>query len=71
MIKEIDSAKCNGCGMCVNFCPMDVLLLDDSGVASIAYPDDCMTCYNCELQCPMGAVKVDPFRKAIPPMITY
>jgi len=28
MIAEIDVAKCTGCRICVDFCPMDVLRLD-------------------------------------------
>lgn len=27
--------------------------------ADIAYPDDCQLCYQCELECPTGAIKVD------------
>lgn len=39
--------------------------------AYIAYPQSCMTCYNCELECPSEAISVDPFRKPIPPLIKY
>lgn len=39
--------------------------------AYIAYPQSCMTCYNCELECPSKAVYVDPFRKPMPDLITY
>jgi NAD-dependent dihydropyrimidine dehydrogenase PreA subunit len=30
--------------------------------AVIAYPLDCMTCFNCELECDPGAVYVSPER---------
>lgn len=39
--------------------------------AYIAYFENCMVCYNCELECPSKAVNVDPFRKFIPPLIAY
>lgn len=29
----------------------------------IAYTDDCMTCFNCELHCPTGAIFVHPFKE--------
>lgn len=39
--------------------------------AYIAYPQSCMTCYNCELACPSEAVNVGPFRKVMPDLIRY
>lgn len=29
----------------------------------ITYTDDCMTCFNCELNCPSGAIYVHPFKE--------
>ena len=34
--------------------------------AVIAYNDDCMTCYSCELHCPAGAIDVHPFKERLP-----
>lgn len=34
--------------------------------ARIAYNDDCMTCYTCELRCPSGAINVHPFKEVLP-----
>ena len=34
--------------------------------AHIAYPDDCMTCFACEVRCPVGAIDVDPFKEFHP-----
>jgi len=28
----------------------------------IAYPDDCMTCFTCEIDCPEDAITVAPWR---------
>jgi NAD-dependent dihydropyrimidine dehydrogenase PreA subunit len=35
-------------------------------LAYIAYPEDCMTCYDCEVQCPVDAIKVHPFKEVLP-----
>ena len=34
--------------------------------AYIAYPEDCMTCYTCELKCPYDAIYVHPFKEILP-----
>lgn len=34
--------------------------------ASIAHPDDCMTCFGCEMACPAGAIYVDPIKEDWP-----
>jgi len=41
------------------------------GRAHIAYPDDCMTCFECELECPSQAITVHPFKEEFPPTIDY
>ncbi len=62
-IEAVDSSLCNGCGICVESCPTDVLRMDDQqGLATIRYRTDCMTCFNCEADCPTGAIYVGPER---------
>jgi NADPH-dependent glutamate synthase beta subunit-like oxidoreductase/Pyruvate/2-oxoacid:ferredoxin oxidoreductase delta subunit len=39
--------------------------------AAIAYPDDCMTCFECEVECPSDAIDVHPFKEQLPPTIKY
>lgn len=39
--------------------------------AYVAYGDDCMTCFTCELRCPSGAVDVHPFKETLPRTIKY
>jgi NADPH-dependent glutamate synthase beta subunit-like oxidoreductase/NAD-dependent dihydropyrimidine dehydrogenase PreA subunit len=39
--------------------------------ATVAYPDDCMTCFECEVECPSGAIDVHPFKEQLPPTIKY
>lgn len=34
--------------------------------AFIAYGDDCMTCYSCELRCPANAIDVHPYKERLP-----
>ncbi len=59
MIENIDVKKCSGCGICIDRCNMDVLRLNvDSNKACIAYPEDCMTCFECALNCPEKAIYV-------------
>ncbi len=64
MIDNVNSDKCSGCGICVDVCPMDVFRMDEETKKTNAeYPEDCMTCYNCEIECPTGAIRIDPYRK--------
>ena len=52
--------------------PLDAVLaeagrcLTCGGKAVLAYTDDCMTCYTCEVRCPAGAVDVHPFKERLP-----
>jgi len=62
-IERIDKEKCIGCGKCVNACIMDVIRFDEAEKkAVIKYPRDCYCCYNCEMDCPTGAIYVNPLR---------
>jgi len=49
--------KCTGCGMCLEVCPHEVLLLDKKRVR-IENRDACMECGACSRNCPVGAVSV-------------
>lgn len=60
-IEKIDTKLCNGCGMCVQLCPTDVLRLDKkSRKAVITYPEDCQVCELCMVNCPAKAIVVTP-----------
>jgi len=65
-VETIDYAKCISCLRCWEICPMDVYGLAGKTVY-IAYPDDCMCCYLCELECPTEAITVSPKRGQVKP----
>lgn len=68
-VETIDYEKCSDCGICYDICPMDVYGLmhafrqaDAKPRVYIKYPEDCMCCYLCELDCPDDAIYVSPYR---------
>lgn len=66
-IERIDLMLCNGCGICVNSCPTDVIRMDkDSHKAVIRYPEDCVVCCWCFVECPEDTVVISPVIKTSP-----
>jgi NAD-dependent dihydropyrimidine dehydrogenase PreA subunit len=58
-ISGIDMDRCTGCGECYEDCPMDVIRFDvEAAKPFIAYPEDCVVCFQCVTACPVGAVSV-------------
>jgi MinD superfamily P-loop ATPase containing an inserted ferredoxin domain len=51
---------CKACGICMTFCPQQVLGMDkDSGKVCVVNADKCNGCRLCELRCPDFAIDVD------------
>ncbi|MFT5875222.1 MAG: 2-oxoglutarate ferredoxin oxidoreductase subunit delta [Clostridium sp.] len=51
--------RCKGCGICVAFCPKNVLALDTLGKIFVINEDACINCGQCELRCPDYAIYVE------------
>jgi 2-oxoglutarate ferredoxin oxidoreductase subunit delta len=49
---------CKGCGICVAFCPVGALLMNDKGEPEISREELCTGCTWCEIRCPDFAVQV-------------
>jgi NAD-dependent dihydropyrimidine dehydrogenase PreA subunit len=60
MIINIDLTICTRCGLCDPVCPADVIHCDPSGVPEIRYIEHCITCFNCEIFCPVNCIDVYP-----------
>ena len=56
-IVEIDEAKCNGCGLCVNACHEGAIAIVD-GKARLVKDDYCDGMGDCLPECPTGAIRI-------------
>jgi len=64
-IEGIDTIRCNGCGACVHSCPADVIRMDaDTKQAVVKYPQDCVVCCWCLVECPRDAIVFTPTKVA-------
>ena len=54
----IDLEKCEGCGECVDICPMEVLELKDEK-AVVVDLEECAGCMSCVESCPEEAIVVN------------
>jgi len=55
----INREWCKGCGICVHFCPKNVLELDEEDKVVAPRREDCICCKMCELRCPDLAIEIE------------
>ncbi|WP_394792515.1 4Fe-4S dicluster domain-containing protein [Rhodoferax sp.] len=60
MIALLLTDSCTSCQRCVEICPANVFDLGVDAPPSIARPEDCQTCFACELYCHADALYVEP-----------
>jgi len=63
---QLDQQRCTGCGMCVNFCPVEVFdLVPGNGghgkISQATREEACWACDTCVGQCPTGAIRIIEF----------
>ena len=57
----IDEEKCIGCGICIDFCNVDAIAVNEErGVVEVVALEDCIECHSCQQNCPEGAIMVYP-----------
>ena len=56
MAVQIDQEKCNGCGLCVDVCPLQAISLENDKAK--VDQDTCTECGQCVDECPNKAISV-------------
>jgi 2-oxoglutarate ferredoxin oxidoreductase subunit delta len=59
MSLKIETKRCKGCGICVTFCPKEVLKVNEIEKVEILDESKCIHCKQCELRCPDYAIFVE------------
>ena len=55
MAVTIDTGKCNGCGNCIDICPVRALDIKDQ---KAIVKEECIDCGACLTQCPQEAISL-------------
>ena len=56
MAVQVDIEKCNGCGTCLEACPVEALILNDEKAKCA--DDACIDCGACVDECPTSALSL-------------
>lgn len=55
---EIYRAWCKKCGICISFCPQQILEVDETSYPIVKNAEKCTLCKLCEIRCPDFAIVV-------------
>jgi len=54
---KVNKDKCDGCGTCVDVCPVEVFEVVEEK-STVKNPNECLACRACEVQCPNSAIEI-------------
>ena len=57
MVTILIGKECNGCGSCVDICPVDVFEMQNEKSVPTNI-EECIVCRACEVQCSENAIQV-------------
>lgn len=55
---DIDLAKCDGCGDCVDICPLEIYVMENEKPEA-RYQEECIACKSCLEACEKGAIRLE------------
>ena len=74
----IDTERCKGCSLCISYCPVNILALDETKTNLKGYtpmittdPDKCIACAFCAIMCPDSVITVEKFIKEVKKWAKY
>ena len=56
MSLKVHTNRCKGCGICVAFCPKQVLAISEIEKVEVGAEDKCIQCGKCVRHCGMKAI---------------